>query len=596
MITIQLTPGCSRDDRTADVLSALAALGTGPGRLDFAAGDYHFWGSSGRRCFLSPCNNANGVQNVIFLLDNCKDLEIDGGGARFIFHGEAVPFWIKNSSSVSLRNFTIDWQRPFYSQGRILRVDEDGLDFEVDTTAFPCEIENGRLLFTGEDWRMPLIQGVMELDGETGAPAFLSGDNFGATVQPDKFLFSKVTKGVFRLNYPFPRLARVGNWLLLRHYPRLSPAIFLHGGKDYLLENIAIHHAGAMGIIGQYCENVSMERLRVLPTPGSGRVFSVAVDASHFVNCRGIISQKDCHFSHQMDDPCNVHGTYGIFRAGIDRKSAYFATGHMDQRGFPLAMPGDVLGFYDLRNYALLGEARVDKLAMAADDVQKIVFKGAIPDVGCGHEVVVENHSAAAGLLVTGCRTGPNRARGYLVSTRGKVIFENNDIEAAGAGIKISGDGKYWYESGPVEDVTIRGNRFGDCCYGPPEWGRAVIDIDPEIDDPWTLARSYHRNITISGNVFKTYDSGIVFARSVEGLAILDNRIKRSGTYPHQGRLPALFNAEACRKVSVENNSVDEAITEPILELHDYPPGFPRIELQPSLEPPVAAESVLCDA
>jgi hypothetical protein len=593
---MQIVPCCGQDDRTDDVLRALAALGEGPGRLEFTAGDYHFWGSSGRPFYLTPSNNTNGLQNVTFPLDGCKDIEIDGGGARFIFHGEAVPFWIKDGCSVTLRNFSIDWHRPFYSQGRILSADENGLDFEIDTSAFPCELENGKLIFTGEGWRLPLIQGVMELDGDTGAPAFLSGDNFGALVNPDNFRFSSVKKGVFRLQFPFPRLAQVGNWLLLRHYPRLSPAFFLQGGNDYLFENIAIHHAGAMGIIGQYCRNVTMERLTVLPAPATGRVFSVAVDASHFVNCRGIVSQKDCHFSHQMDDPCNVHGTYGIFHTGIDRSSAYFVTKHMDQRGFPLALAGDMLGFYDPRDFSFLGEARVDNLELTTGDMQKITFKQAIPKSASGGLTVVENHSANAGLLVTGCRTGPNRARGYLVSTRGKVLFENNDIQAAGAGIKISGDAKYWYESGPVADVTVRGNRFGNCCYGPPEWGRAVIDIDPEIDDPWALERPYHRNITITDNEFNSYDSGIVFARSVDGLKITDNRIRCSGDYQRQARLPALFNAEACRNVVVENNSVDKAIGEPILELHDHPPGLPRIKLQTSLESCAEPEPVLCGA
>lgn len=284
-----------------------------------------------------------------------------------------------------------------------------------------------------------------------------------------------------------------------------------------------------------------------------------------------------------MDDPCNVHGTYARLHSILDNRSAMFVTGHEDQHGVGLAFPGDSLGFFHSTNFSMLGEAVVRSVELLPEGLQKIEFEKKFPSAS-GNSIVIENLSANAGLEVRNCRTGPNRARGYLVSTRGKVVLENNHIEAAAAGLKISGDANYWYESGPVEDVLIRGNTFGNCCYGPQEWGRAVIDIDPEIEDPWSLERPYHRNIVIRDNSFKTYDNGILFARSVEGLEFSGNRIDSTGDYTPQGRLPALVNVEACRDLVIKNNLIDPAIDCPLLEEHDQSPGFPRVQAQHSLE------------
>lgn len=261
------------DDRTPDVLAALQSLFPGPGRINFEDGTYHFYGNSGQTAFLTPSNNCNGNQNVIFPVTDFRGIEINGGGARFIVHGQAVPFWVANSAEVTFRHFSLDWSRPFYSQSRILAVDDAGLDLELDYSLYPHEVRDGAIFFRGEDWEMPLIQGIMELDSGTGAPSFLSGDNLRSVVDPQQFEFEQVKGNRIRINYPFAYKATAGNWLLLRHYPRLSPAFFLEGSENCAFEGVSIYHSGAMGIIAQLCCNVTMKQLNVEPTPGSGRFF-----------------------------------------------------------------------------------------------------------------------------------------------------------------------------------------------------------------------------------------------------------------------------------------------------------------------------------
>ena len=98
-----------------------------------------------------------------------------------------------------------------------------------------------------------------------------------------------------------------------------------------------------------------------------------------------------------------------------------------------------------------------------------------------------------------------NRARGVLVSTPGRVLIERNRFDSSGSAILIAGDANYWYESGAVRDVTIRGNVFGPACLGSPyQFGEGIISILPEIPRP-DPAFPFHRNIRIEDNEFHPF-------------------------------------------------------------------------------------------
>lgn len=58
-----------------------------------------------------------------------------------------------------------------------------------------------------------------------------------------------------------------------------------------------------------------------------------------------------------------------------------------------------------------------------------------------------------------------NRARSVLVTTKGKVLIEGNYFSSQMHGILIEGDNHKWYESGAVQDVTIRNNMFENIGY-----------------------------------------------------------------------------------------------------------------------------------
>jgi alpha-1,3-galactosidase B len=50
-------------------------------------------------------------KKVTLYLENLKDVVIDGKGSDFIFHGTILPIVLKNCTNVTLKNFSIDFDK-----------------------------------------------------------------------------------------------------------------------------------------------------------------------------------------------------------------------------------------------------------------------------------------------------------------------------------------------------------------------------------------------------------------------------------------------------------------------------------------------------
>lgn len=89
-----------------------------------------------------------------FDLKNLKNIIIDGGGSEFIFHGKMQIVKIDSCSGITLKNFSADWDRPLLSQAEIIDTSDNYLDMKIDKKLYPYMIENGKIYFLGENWRL----------------------------------------------------------------------------------------------------------------------------------------------------------------------------------------------------------------------------------------------------------------------------------------------------------------------------------------------------------------------------------------------------------------------------------------------------------
>ena len=153
----------------------LSTLRERPGvRLCMEPGIYHFYpqGLPLHRWNISN-HDACGGQAAGLLLEGFRDFTLDGGGSRWVFHAQMLPCRVAHSSGVRLENFSLDLARPVYSEGVIREVRPQQMTVWIDPEKYPWNVENGRLVFTGENFRRAMHL-WLEMDAKTRAPGSAS--------------------------------------------------------------------------------------------------------------------------------------------------------------------------------------------------------------------------------------------------------------------------------------------------------------------------------------------------------------------------------------------------------------------------------------
>ncbi|MEM8494406.1 MAG: right-handed parallel beta-helix repeat-containing protein [Planctomycetota bacterium] len=495
-----------------------------------------------RACYIS--NNDSGIRPVLFDLVGLNGVEIDGQDASFVFHGEVIPFMVERCCDVRIANLRIDWARPFLSQGLILDADEHRLRLEMHPD-HPFEVRDGRVVFVGDRYESAQLRNLLAFDASRCETAFRATDHYG--VAPS---LRAESDGRHRLSLfgEFTHPSRVGHTMVIKHHGRRSAGLCFSHCRDVSVEDVTVYHAGGMAFVGQATRNISLRGCRVEPTPGSGRVFSAHADATHFTDCHGMIKLIDCHFANQLDDATNIHGIYRRISGSGSTDCLQARLVHHQQDGVETVSAGDTIALFDDRNFAEIGRAEVS--AVSNPDSRSAVYELKQNVTICEGHTVAMRLDHDINVHISGCEARGNRARGFLISTLGRVVIEYNRLHVPGSAVQFNFDGNSWYESGPVEDVTIRNNRFENCMYGV--WGPALFSVRPEIDADHRT-QMCNRNIAIHDNDIVTSDPRMVYARSVSGLRFQDNTITWNDAYLRDHAGPVYDFHESTEDVSCQD-------------------------------------------
>jgi len=553
------------EDGARAIAAALEACKrTGARRLILPRGNYFISRDEAAEKYLWITNNDMGLKRIAFHLDGFDRLTIDGQGSLLTFSGMIIPFVIERSADITLCNLRIDWDRPFFFQGEVTASDPERNTFDLKVHE-ECvyQLRRDEVIFRGkpiadpELWKMwplpvtPLLtweQNIhwnMWFDSKTKRPV-VGEAQYKLEPQPKA---EEPAPGLIRFHHAAERLPEPGMTLVIKGKKepnRASPAIVLDRSRNILLEDVTIHHAGAIGVIGQRTENVTMRRLRVCLPPGSSRVCTTTADATHFNGCRGRIVFEECLFENMLDDATNVHGSYLNVVRAEGRHTLVCRVMHAQQLGMPFAGPGDRLRLftkYDLQPYA---ELTVRSVREFNCEFYAIAFEEPAADA-LKPESAVDNASWQAEVLMRDCVIRNNRSRSVLLQTGGKVVLERNLFEASSfAGIMFEGDGTFWWEAGKVEDVLIQNNTFRGVM-GP------VLMFAPQVDASRNPKARYHRNIRFVGNRIEAFRRKLIRAHAVEGLEIRGNTVVQSCSGGADEAEP-VFDFTACSKIVIEEN------------------------------------------
>lgn len=534
-------------DATFDIISALEQCRENKAStLIIPKGTYRITKNYASEKYVFVSNNDAGLKAFLFDLSGISNLEIEGNGAEFVLEGFVCPFLLDNSKNITIKNLSIDFKRPFHTEGVIKGSGKGYIDLEF-SDEFPYEVKNGKLRFIDQNGTLYPYGSLLEFNTERHETEFKVFDSWlSVSPLPAEVLPNKDVR-MFKENI----VGQVGNTLVFGAANRLVPAFTISDSEDILLSNVNIYHCGGMGVISQRTHNIELNKVSVSPRPNGKRIISATADATHFVNNSGYLRMIDCTFENQKDDATNIHGIYAVVDNILSPTELIVRLKHRQQFGFDFLKKEMNVEFEDARSLLSKGICKVKDVKRLNKECTLITFYDSIPST-VELKDPVASVDAYPEVLIKGCTIQKNRARGLLLGSRGKTIIENNYFHTPGSAILFEGDGCYWYEQSGVRDVLIQNNVFDNCNFGNDTWGVGCIGVNTRIMEDKDKSR-YHKNITVTGNEFKIFDPTIAYLYCVDGFTFKNNKIEVSDKYKHIRNETRRFITDDCSNILIED-------------------------------------------
>lgn len=486
----------------------------------------------------SEKENPDQTKHIGLWLKGLKNVTIDGKGAHLVTHGEMTSFVIDQCENITLRNFTVTAADPTVPELTVTEVGERHMTVRIHPRS-RYQIKDDKFSFVGDNWS--LSDGIAqsydpEKDITWRSWSPLNGLRKAIELEPNllRFVYDKAPQ------------ARPGLTFQMRDGIRDQACGLIQFSKNVTLENLHLDFLGNFGIVGQMSENITYRNMAFEPEAGSGRTCAGFADFVQMSGCKGKITIENSRFSGAHDDPINIHGTHLAVTEFLAPNQIVVKYMHHQTYGFQSFLPGNTIEFIDPHTLLSLSSAKVKKAEMKNErEITITLDKPVTSKVKETEGLVIENVTYTPEVEIRGNYFSRIPTRGILVSTRRKVIIEDNTFfRMQMSGILIADDARSWFESGMARDVTIRNNDFIEC-------GGPVIFIAPENDRNEGYV---HRNITIANNRFRLTGTDAISAKSVDGLKITDNLFLT----PEVMKIEHLIKTRECKDVTVNGNIIEK--------------------------------------
>ncbi|WP_077297892.1 right-handed parallel beta-helix repeat-containing protein [Virgibacillus pantothenticus] len=575
--------------------------------VDFPNGIYQLQKSAAEKRAYHTSNTNSieyPIKHITLLLEDQEKVILNGNGSLFIIHGDCMALGIIRSKEIYLYDFSWDFAIPTTVEMTVKATGKDNheqyTDFHIPDCFLHSVDENQRDVY----W-------YGEVDPTTGKHYWVDKNHKNAWTlvgyHPESNItrryslelgpFSERRTKVVKLSDSTLRVFYGDNRPLLHQKgfvfefcstPRRETAgAFIWESEDTIIEKVNVHYMHAFGWLTQMSHNVSYYNCNFTARKGSERYTSSYADLIHVSGASGHIHIEGCYFNHAHDDPINIHGTFTRVEEVIDNYTMKLQYIQAQQGGFPQYYIGDEVIFYR-RDKLVHGNDKGKSYFVTAvsnpgengNDLRTmtVTFNQPLPnDIGNqlnGEPLfVAENITYTPTVHIKNNRFETISTRGILCTTRKKVLIENNLFRhMAMDAIYISNDARYWYESGPVRDVTIRANVFYVTKVGNAKWRNAAVRIEPITLEgklpPNTNA--IHRNICIKDNSFYMEHESVLSAKSVSNLTFTRNKIFKyqpdgmaiepKENDPNKDKVvsKSTFELVRCQEVIIYNNMFDD--------------------------------------
>ena len=453
-------------------------------------------------------NENKNIHKVPIYIENISDLTIDFSGSTLVIDGVTTNIVIKNSKNIKIENVEIITSNPNLHELKVIDKKAFHVDYILDNESKYEKIKN-KYYYVGTDYKLSFKYKLSKTwwigDIKPNTP-----EKMKRTCHP--FLggiIKELEKNKFRVYYLNTKRFTKDELFYVFDTRRKDVGIFIDNSSCVTLYNLAQRFNYSLAIVCQHSKDLTFDKLDL--TPNEDRKVVSLADFIQICMCSGKIVVKDSNFIGACDDCLNVHGFhFKIVNTVGNKITVRFM--HSQSYGFIPFDKGDILAYIDSNTLLEKGRANV----LDIKQINKYDIELTVDNV-LSENMMVENVTKNPDLLFENNYLSRIITRGILVTTRGKVEILNNIFNYnTMSGVLISDDANNWYESGMVENVLIKGNRFCN-----------TEEYDILIKPENTKFEGFvHNNITIVNNEFSSLNNGGIFVKDSGNVVIRDNIIK----------------------------------------------------------------------
>lgn len=493
----------------------------GENELVFAPGTYYLNAESCKEDMLYITNTVSDGEfsdeetphraRVGLYLKDISNLKIHGNGAVFMLDGKMTNAALINCENVDINDIEIRAANPDSHEFSVVGKTRTSVDFKLDESSTYCR-EGSSFCFTGKDYKTDFFQNRNAVWGWFGK-IFADNKNHICRVRNPFYAalsIKETGQNLFKVSYLSTSRFTTGETYCLFNTRRQYVGIFADKSKNIVLHNVSQRFNYSLAFVAQDCENITLDCVDFSPAPDSAKRLVSLADFMQFCMCRGMVKVTGSNFCGAGDDCLNVHGIhFKIIK--INGRQMLVRLMHPQSHGFNPLRIGDTVEFINPTTLLPSGSAVITASTLVNEtDIELMLDSVEGGNIG----MVIEDTTACPDLVFTGNKLTRIITRGLLVTTRGKVLIEGNDFDNTEmAAILFSDDAKSWYESGLCTDVTIKGNRFGDC-------GAYNIQILPENGKTGSVV---HGDFVIENNTFEKSAAGGIDANNSRSVTFKEN-------------------------------------------------------------------------
>ena len=484
--------------------------------LVFDCGRYDIYPEKASERLLHVSNHdIYGEKRIAFLIEQMENFTVDGGGSEFVFHSDMIPFALVGSNNITIKNLSIDYEKTKAFCLKVTAVDEESFDFSY-LGGSECYV-NGTTLYIsdGDGKDEPFRYFCLLNDGTSKEMIAESRDSFDRNMY-----FEKLDDGLFRVHNKDKALElREGMVLVARAHLRHACNVVIDRCKDTTIDNVTMYKSYGMGVLAEKSINVTIDKMTVKAREED--YFSLNADATHFVNCKGLVKVTNSSFSEQQDDALNIHGEFNPVTEK-DEESVLVKYVHPQAKGLSIYEVGDEIAVLAPKTLIPKFTRKITAVQTVNMNYTRLFIEGGTDGIEVGD--VFEDLTWNCDLIFENNKVRNNRARGMLIATKGKVEIKNNYFNTPGVAILFESDGKFWFEAGGTQDVRILDNTFDNCRFTKGNWGKNVIEIKPR--KAFDGENYYHKYIEVSGNKFVGNGGSLLSADNVERFVWKNNSLE----------------------------------------------------------------------